>query len=102
MAARHRAALYARQSITRDGSASLDVQLEACREDARRPKLDVVVELVAPPSTPGSRNRGPTRPTFRQLLAATRAGAADCVIACKPRRPSLSGRAGWGVQGNAT
>ena len=38
MAARRRAALYARQSITRDGSASLDVQIEACREVAKRLK----------------------------------------------------------------
>ena len=41
MAARRRAALYARQSITREGSASLDVQIEACRDAAKRLKVDV-------------------------------------------------------------
>src|SRR6056297_1596006 len=43
MAARRGAALYARQSITRDGSASLDVQIEACRDAAKRLKVDFIV-----------------------------------------------------------
>lgn len=45
-ALRGRAAIYARQSIAREGSASLNVQVEACREAAARLKLEVVAELV--------------------------------------------------------
>ena len=95
MAARRRAALYARQSITRDGSAGLDVQIEACREAAKRLKVDVVVELVEPPSTSGYRNRGRSRPKFGELLELIRTGEVDCVIAFKtdrlfPRRRYLS------------
>jgi len=51
-----RAAIYARQSITREGSASLDVQVEACREAAARLTLEVVAELVEAPSTSGYSN----------------------------------------------
>ena len=95
MAAKHRAALYARQSITRDGSASLDVQIEACREAAKRLKVDVVVELVEPPSTSGYRNRGRSRPKFGELLELIRAGEVDCVIAYKTDRLSRGGGPGW-------
>ncbi len=95
MASRRRAALYARQSITREGSASLDVQIEACREAAKRLKVDVVVELVEPPSTSGYRNRGRSRPKFGELLELIRAGEVDCVIAYKTDRLSRGGGPGW-------
>ena len=95
MATRRLAALYARQSITRDGSASLDVQIEACREAAKRLKVDVVVELVEPPSTSGYRNRGRSRPKFGELLELIRAGEVDCVIAYKTDRLSRGGGPGW-------
>ena len=95
MGARRRAALYARQSITRDGSASLDVQIEACREAAKRLKVDVVAELVEPPSTSGYQNRGRSRPKFQELLNLIRAGEVDCVIAFKTDRLSRGGGPGW-------
>src|SRR3546814_11227156 len=95
MAARHRAALYARQSITRDGSASLDVQIEACREAARRLQVDVVVELVEPPPTSGYRNRGRSRPKFGELLELISAGEADCVVPYTTNRLSRGGGPGW-------
>ena len=95
MAARPRAALYARQSITREGSASLDVQIEACREAAKRLKVDVVVELVEPPSTSGYQNRGRSRPKFGELLELIRTGEIDCVIAFKTDRLSRGGGPGW-------
>lgn len=92
---RGRAAIYARQSITREGSASLDVQVEACREAAARLKLDVVAELVEAPSTSGYSNRGRNRPKFGELLDLIRRGEVDCVVAYKTDRLSRGGGPGW-------
>jgi site-specific DNA recombinase len=94
-ALRGRAAIYARQSITREGSASLDVQVEACREAAARLKLDVVAELVEAPSTSGYSNRGRNRPKFGELLDLIRRGEVDCVVAYKTDRLSRGGGPGW-------
>jgi site-specific DNA recombinase len=94
-ALRGRAALYARQSITREGSASLDVQVEACREAAARLKLEVVAELVEAPSTSGYSNRGRNRPKFGELLDLIRRGEVDCVVAYKTDRLSRGGGPGW-------
>lgn len=93
--AKLRAAVYARQSITREGSASLDVQVEACREAAKRLKVDVVVELIEAPSTSGYRNRGRSRPKFGELLELISAGKVDCVVAYKTDRLSRGGGPGW-------
>jgi len=92
---RGRAALYARQSITREGSASLDVQVEACREAAARLELEVVAELVEAPSTSGYTNRGRSRPKFGELLNLIRRGEVDCVVAYKTDRLSRGGGPGW-------
>jgi site-specific DNA recombinase len=92
---RGRAALYARQSITREGSASLDVQVEACREAAARLELEVVAELVEAPSTSGYANRGRSRPRFGELLDLIRRGEVDCVVAYKTDRLSRGGGPGW-------
>ena len=92
---RHRASIYARQSITREGSASLDVQIEACRDAAKRLRLDVVSELVEAPSTSGYRNRGRSRPKFQELLELIRGGEVDCVVAYKTDRLSRGGGPGW-------
>ncbi len=94
-ALRGRAAIYARQSITREGSASLDVQVEACRDAAARLKLDVVAELVEAPSTSGYSNRGRNRPKFGELLDLIRRGEVDCVVAYKTDRLSRGGGPGW-------
>jgi site-specific DNA recombinase len=94
-ALRGRAALYARQSITREGSASLDVQVEACREAAARLELEVVAELVEAPSTSGYTNRGRSRPKFGELLDLIRRGEVDCVVAYKTDRLSRGGGPGW-------
>lgn len=91
MVRRPRAAIYARQSITREGSASLDVQVEACREAAKRLSLNVVAELVEAPSTSGYRNRGRSRPKFKQLLELIRSGEVDSVVAYKTDRLSRGG-----------
>lgn len=90
-----RAAIYARQSITREGSASLKTQVDSCRQAAKRLKVKVVIELVEAPSTSGYRNRGRSRPKFQELLELIRHGEADCVIAYKTDRLSRGGGPGW-------
>jgi hypothetical protein len=61
------AAIYARQSRTTEGSASLSIQVDTCREVAARFGIDVAHELVEPPSTSGYKNRGRDRPQFLRL-----------------------------------
>lgn len=90
-----RGVIYARQSITREGSASLDTQVDACREAAARLNVRVVAELVEAPSTSGYRDRGRSRPRFQELLELIRAGDVDCVIAYKTDRLSRGGGPGW-------
>jgi len=90
-----RAAIYARQSITREGSASLKTQVDACRQAAKRLKVKVVAELVEAPSTSGYRNRGRSRPKFQELLELIRNGEIECVIAYKTDRLSRGGGPGW-------
>jgi DNA invertase Pin-like site-specific DNA recombinase len=92
-----RAAIYARQSITREGSASLKAQVDACRATAKRLKLKVVVELVEAPSTSGYRNRGRSRPKFQELLTLIRDRDVDCVVTYKTDRLSRGGGPGWRV-----
>ena len=89
------AAIYARQSITREGSASLDIQVEACRDVAARFGLTVTHELIEPPSTSGYKNRGRDRPRFRELLELTRAGELDVAIIYQTDRLSRGGGVGW-------
>src|SRR4051812_7662752 len=89
------AAIYARQSITREGSASLDIQVDTCRDVAARFGLTVTHELIEPPSTSGYKNRGRDRPRFRELLDLTRGGALDAVVIYQTDRLSRGGGVGW-------
>jgi DNA invertase Pin-like site-specific DNA recombinase len=90
-----RAAIYARQSKTGEGSESLELQVERCREAAARHGLQVVAELVEPPSTSGYKNRGRDRAQFNQLIELTRAGEVDCVVVYKTDRLSRGGGPGY-------
>jgi site-specific DNA recombinase len=90
-----RVAIYARQSKTREGSASLAMQVDACREAAARMGLEVVAELVEPPSTSGFKNRGRDRPQFLELLHLVRTKAVDGVVAYESDRLSRGGGPGW-------
>ncbi|MCO8127244.1 recombinase family protein [Acidimicrobiia bacterium EGI L10123] len=90
-----RAAIYARQSRTGEGSESLELQVERCRESAERHGLEVVVELVEPPSTSGYKNRGRDRARFKQLIDLTRVGDVDCVVVYKTDRLSRGGGPGY-------
>lgn len=87
--------IYARQSKTRDGSESLELQVEACREAAKRLGLRVVGELVEPPSTSGYKNRGKDRAKFKELLNKVEKGQAKAVLVYKSDRLSRGGGPGW-------
>src|SRR5688572_17029248 len=92
---RRQAVIYARQSLTRDGSESLVAQVETCRRSAAHFGLDIVAELVEPPSTSGYRNRGKNRPMFRELLELIGAGHANAVVVYNTDRLSRGGGPGW-------
>lgn len=93
---RRRAAIYARQSRTRDGSESRSDQVAACRATAERFDIDVVAELVEPPSTSGFKNRGRDRPVWQELLELLRNGDIDCVIVYTTARLSRGGVPSYG------
>lgn len=90
-----RCAIYARQSKTRDGSESIDTQIEACQAAAKRLGFDVVAVLAEPPSTSGYKNRGKSREKFKALLAGFISGEWDMVMAYKTDRLSRGGGPGW-------
>lgn len=58
-------------------------------------KVDLVIELVEPPSTSGYQVRGRSRPKFGELLELIRAGEVDCAIAFETDRLSRGGGPGW-------
>jgi len=91
----HHAALYVRQSQTAEGSASMDIQLESCRQTAARFDIPVAHELCERPSTSGYKNRGRDRPQFLRLLELIRAGEVDCVVVYKSDRLSRGGGVGY-------
>lgn len=90
-----RAVIYARQSKTRDGSESIETQLEACRIAADRFGFNVVAVLAEPPSTSGYKNRGKSRGKFKELLSGFINGDWEMVIAYKTDRLSRGGGPGW-------
>jgi DNA invertase Pin-like site-specific DNA recombinase len=90
-----RAAIYARQSHTNEGSASLAIQMETCRETANRFDLEVTHELIEPPSTSGFQNRGRNRSKFKELLGLIESGAIDAVVVYSTDRLSRGGGPGW-------
>ena len=87
--------VYARQSVTRDGSESLPSQLDVCFEAAPRLHIAVVDVFVEPPSTSGYKNRGRERAKFKELLAALESGPGRCVLTFKSDRLSRGGGPGW-------
>lgn len=90
-----RCVIYARQSLTREGSESLDSQVEACRAGAQLLGVEVVETLVEPPSTSGYKNRGKDRTKWLTLLRGFREKRWDVVIAYKTDRLSRGGGPGW-------
>jgi len=95
------AALYVRQSQTEDGSMSMDIQLDACRDTAIRFGVEARYELCERPSTSGYKNRGRDRPQFLRLLEFIEAGEVDCVVTYKSDRLSRGGGPGWAPLINA-
>lgn len=91
----NRCVIYARQSKTRDGSESIDTQIEACRRAAERMGFEVVEVLSEAPSTSGYQNRGKSRKEFQVLLSGFGDGKWDMVMAYKTDRLSRGGGPGW-------
>ncbi len=87
--------LYIRQSLTRDKSESIPLQIERCTEAARALGAEIVETLVEPPSTSGFKDRGRGRPRFLDLLELVRSGQARAVMAYKSDRLSRGGGPGW-------
>lgn len=87
--------LYIRQSLTRDKSESIPLQIERCTEAAKALGAEIVETLVEPPSTSGFKDRGRTRPRFLDLLELVRSGRARAVMAYKSDRLSRGGGPGW-------
>lgn len=90
-----RTAIYARQSNTTEGSQSLAIQVDACRQAAERFGLTVVAELVEPPSTSAYKNRGRSRTKYNELLDLIDDGVIDSVTVYKTDRLSRGGGVGW-------
>lgn len=90
-----RAAIYARQSRTVEGSESLDTQVAVCKEAAARLGCEVAAVLVEPPSTSGYKQRGRNRPKFLELLDGFKNHQWEMVIAYKTDRLSRGGGPGW-------
>lgn len=57
--------------------------------------LDVVSELVEPPSTSGYKNRGRDRVKFKELIELIEKGAIDCVVVYRTDRLSRGGGPGY-------
>lgn len=89
------AAIYVRQSRTREGSESIPEQLAQCRLEAERLGLEVVVELVEPDSTSATKNRGRDRKRWRELLDLVSSGRVRAVVAYKTDRLNRGGGPGW-------
>jgi DNA invertase Pin-like site-specific DNA recombinase len=87
--------IYARQSKTRDGSESIETQIEACKGACERLGYEVVAVLAEPPSTSGYKNRGKSREKFKLLLSGFINGDWQMVMAYKTDRLSRGGGPGW-------
>ena len=61
--------LYIRQSVTRDKSESIPMQVERCTEAAAHLGAVIVDTLIEPPSTSGYKNRGRSRPKQVERVA---------------------------------
>lgn len=90
-----RTLLYIRQSVTRDKSESIPMQVERCSEAAERLGAVIVDTLIEPPSTSGYKDRGRSRPKFLDLLERIANGEARAVMAYKSDRLSRGGGPGW-------
>lgn len=90
-----RAVIYVRQSKTRDGSESIETQIESCKAACERFGYEVIAVLAEPPSTSGYKNRGKSREKFKTLLAGFIDGQWDMVMAYKTDRLSRGGGPGW-------
>ncbi|MBV8305022.1 MAG: recombinase family protein, partial [Acidimicrobiia bacterium] len=87
--------IYGRQSRTREGSESLDLQEKACRDAAKRHGVEVLKVILEPPSTSAFKDRGRRRPRFPELVKIIESGQANVIVAYKLDRLSRGGGPGW-------
>jgi DNA invertase Pin-like site-specific DNA recombinase len=87
--------IYGRQSRTKEKSESRESQVATCTEEAERYGVEVVAELIEPPSTGAFKNRGRDRLRWPELLELVRDGKVNTVIAYKTDRLSRGGGPGW-------
>ena len=86
---------YARQSLTRDGSESIPIQVESGEKGAARLGGKIVRWFIEAPSTSGYKNRGRSRAEFSKMLAALPSGEAQGIMVYKTDRLSRGGGPGW-------
>lgn len=89
-----RGANYCRQSVTREGSESLERQEKSNNETAARLGIEITHTLIEPPSTSGFKGFGKDRPRFRELIDHFERGEIDCVVVYKNDRLSRGGGVG--------
>jgi DNA invertase Pin-like site-specific DNA recombinase len=70
------------------------LQVDACRATAHRFDVQVTHELIEPPSTSAYKDRGRSRPRFKELLALIGHGEVDAVVVYNTDRLSRGGGPG--------
>ncbi len=82
--------IYARKSVYRDNSDSVQVQIKACKDYAHIIYHDTDLEFVIYDQDEGFSGKNTNRPSFQQLLTDVRAGKLDVVMVYKLDRISRS------------
>lgn len=82
--------IYARKSVYRDNSDSVQVQIKSCKDYARIIYHDSDIEFVIYDQDEGFSGKNTNRPSFKQLLADVRAKRLDVVMVYKLDRISRS------------
>lgn len=82
--------IYARKSVYRDNSDSVQVQIKACKDYANILYRNSDIEFIIYDRDEGFSGKNTNRPSFRQLLSDVRSGKLDVVMVYKLDRISRS------------
>lgn len=82
--------IYARKSVYRDNSDSVQVQIKSCKDYANIIYHNADTEFIIYDRDEGFSGKNTNRPSFRQLLSDVRAGKLDVVMVYKLDRISRS------------
>lgn len=85
-----RIGIYARKSVYRDNSDSVQVQIKSCKDYANILYHNTGIEFVIYDRDEGFSGKNTNRPSFQQLLSDVRAGKLDVVMVYKLDRISRS------------